>query len=76
VGIDMSASVFALVVDGLQLVARWAAQVKLMLSWKYTHPCSPEAMQAQLAEASGGAHGASSPTNTGTPYSFCALVCG
>lgn len=29
VGIDMSASVYALVIDGLQLISKWTAQVSM-----------------------------------------------
>jgi cytoplasmic FMR1 interacting protein len=57
VSVSMSASVYALVTDGLQLVARWSGVVRLMLSWKYSHPCTAEHMAQLQALGSEGISG-------------------
>lgn len=46
VTVDMSAATFGLAQEGLQLLASWTAQLKQMLSWKYTHPCSLQHLQS------------------------------
>lgn len=51
VSVSMSASVYALVTEGLQLVTRWSAAVRLMLAWKYTHPCGEDQMAAAQAQS-------------------------
>lgn len=46
VTVDMSAATFGLAQEGLQLLSAWTAQLKQMLSWKYTHPCSLQHLQS------------------------------
>jgi len=46
VAINMSPGMFALVKQGFDLLAQWKTNVKLLLSWKYMHPCSLEQLLA------------------------------
>lgn len=41
----MSSSVFHVVAEGLQLLSSWMTRIKLMMSWKYTHPCAAERLK-------------------------------
>lgn len=44
VSIEVSTEVFTMVSEGFQKLAKWTTLVQQMLAWKYTNPCSEQAV--------------------------------